>query len=82
MSVLARNESESKENILFIKGAPDYLLERTDKIMNTTGEVVTLNKAQRESLLDEVKRLAEKGLRTLAICVSEDSGELKDYNGP
>jgi len=26
--------------------------------------------------------LAEKGLRTLAICVSEDSGELKDYNGP
>jgi len=44
MSVLARNESESKENILFIKGAPDYLLERTDKIMNTTGDIVTLNK--------------------------------------
>jgi Ca2+-transporting ATPase len=26
--------------------------------------------------------LAEKGLRTLAICMQEDCGPLADYNGP
>jgi Ca2+-transporting ATPase len=33
-------------------------------------------------LLDSIKHLAEKGLRTLAICIQEDCGELSSYNGP
>jgi hypothetical protein len=28
------NEGKAPKNLMFIKGAPDYLLERTNKIMN------------------------------------------------
>lgn len=82
MSVLVRNPKEGKENMLLIKGAPDYLLERSDRMMNANGDLVKLSGAQKEQLMDQVKRLAEQGLRTLAICVSEDTGVLKDYDGP
>jgi Ca2+-transporting ATPase len=41
MSVLA-NQKNSKGNVLFIKGAPDYLLEKSSSILNSNGEVVPL----------------------------------------
>jgi Ca2+-transporting ATPase len=44
MSVLVKNPKEFKDNVLFIKGAPDYLLERSDRIMNSEGKVVKLSK--------------------------------------
>lgn len=39
MSVLVNSKNE-KGNVLFIKGAPDYLLEKSNQIMNVDGEVV------------------------------------------
>lgn len=39
MSILVKPKNGEK-NLMFIKGAPDYLLERTNKIVNTNGEVV------------------------------------------
>ena len=41
MSVLARSKND-KENLLFIKGAPDYLLEKSNMILNSNGDVVPL----------------------------------------
>ena len=73
MSILVKNKKGGK-NIMFIKGAPDYLLERTNKIVNNKGEVVSMSSSDKARVLDEVKNLAEKGLRTLAICVQEDCG--------
>lgn len=81
MSVLASCPSE-KGNLLFIKGAPDYLLEKAKHIMNCEGKTVDLKAEDKTKLLASVKSLAEKGLRTLAICVQEDCGELKTYDGP
>ncbi len=46
MSVLVK-ERGSPKNIMFIKGAPDYLLERTNKIMNTSGRIVELNPSEK-----------------------------------
>jgi magnesium-transporting ATPase (P-type) len=34
MSILVK-EAGARKNVMFIKGAPDYLLERTNLIMNT-----------------------------------------------
>ena len=53
---------------MMIKGAPDYLLERTDKMYNSKGEVITLNKEDKLKIMQSITLLAEKGLRTLAIC--------------
>lgn len=39
MSVLVSSNSE-KGNLLFIKGAPDYLLEKSNSIMNSNGEII------------------------------------------
>lgn len=41
-----------------------------------------MSAAEKEKLLDSIKHLAEKGLRTLAICIQEECGELASYNGP
>lgn len=68
MSVLASSPSE-KGNLLFIKGAPDYLLEKAKHIMNCEGKTVDLKAEDKAKLMASVKSLAEKGLRTLAICV-------------
>jgi Ca2+-transporting ATPase len=43
---------------------------------------VPLEANDKKKILDYVKTLAEKGLRTLAICIQEDCGELSGYNGP
>lgn len=66
---------------MFIKGAPDYLLEKTDYIMNNQGRPIRMNRQDKDKLLNQIKSLAEKGLRTLAICIQEDCGELADYDG-
>lgn len=39
MSVLMKNKNAA-DNILFIKGAPDYLLKASKKVMNKDGEIV------------------------------------------
>lgn len=67
MSILVKHR-DAKENIMFIKGAPDYLIERTNKMVNVRGEVVELSANDKNRLLDSIKELAKKGLRTLAIC--------------
>lgn len=41
-----------------------------------------MSAAEKEKLLNSIKSLAEKGLRTLAICVQEECGPLNDYDGP
>jgi Ca2+-transporting ATPase len=46
MSILV-HEKNAPKNIMFIKGAPDYLLERTNKIMNTAGKVIEMNSGEK-----------------------------------
>lgn len=39
MSVLVKSNTTNK-NVLFIKGAPDYLLKASKKVLNKDGEIV------------------------------------------
>ncbi|EAR82769.2 sarco/endoplasmic reticulum calcium-translocating P-type ATPase (macronuclear) [Tetrahymena thermophila SB210] len=81
MSVLLKCKSSNK-NVLFIKGAPDYLLKASKKIMNKDGEVVDFTAATKTAFENQIKEYAKAGLRTLAICVKYDTGALVDYTGP
>eukprot|EP01017_Pseudomicrothorax_dubius_P040984 TRINITY_DN650_c0_g1_i1.p1 TRINITY_DN650_c0_g1~~TRINITY_DN650_c0_g1_i1.p1 ORF type:complete len:1018 (+),score=363.95 TRINITY_DN650_c0_g1_i1:151-3204(+) len=80
MSVLALDR-ETKSNVLFIKGAPDYLIAKSKGIVLNDGSVISLDEASRKRLEKEVERLASKGLRTLAICEKRDIGDLSNYDG-
>lgn len=81
MSVLALNK-QTNQNLLFIKGAPDYLLKSSKKVLNKQGEAIDFTAESQAMFLEKVKDYAKKGLRTLAICVKYDAGKLNGYDGP
>eukprot|EP00954_Amorphochlora_amoebiformis_P004248 331874-Amorphochlora_amoeboformis.AAC.1 len=73
MSVLVNiSGTESKSNILLVKGAPEMLLERCDRIMLQDGTVEKLTAADRKSLLDLNKNMAATPLRVLGMALKED----------
>ena len=78
MSVLALDKSTNK-NVLFIKGAPDYLLKASSKVLNKDGEVIDFTPSSKTAFENKIKEYAKKGLRTLAICVKYDTGVLANY---
>jgi len=81
MSVVCRDRKTNK-NIMFVKGAPDYLIAGARSALLRNGKVVPLSEIAKQTLIDKVNALAHKGLRTLALCYKEDCGVLNDYNGP
>lgn len=81
MSVLVREEKLNK-NVMFIKGAPDYLINKAGEVLLSNGQKTHLSEAEKKSVHSKVNEMARKGYRTLAICVKEELGELSDYNGP
>ena len=80
MSVLCKDNKTNK-NIMFIKGAPDYLIKEAGSVLLRNGEIAPIDENNRKQLLDKVNNLAQRGLRTLALCYKEDCGPLSDYNG-
>jgi hypothetical protein len=81
MSVLAKDKSKNGNYVQLIKGAPDYLLESAKHVLTRSGNVVPLTPEAKKEFLRSVKEVAKKGLRTLAICIKLDVGELAGYNG-
>jgi P-type Ca2+ transporter type 2C len=81
MSVLCQ-QSGSRRNTLFVKGAPESLLARCSRVQEADGFVVDMTSAAREAILKENDGLAKQALRCLAIAVkTDDLGELQDYDG-
>lgn len=80
MSVLCKNNEKS--NMMFIKGAPEYLMSKSSKYIVKNGELKTLNENDKKNINKEILKLAQEGLRTLAICVKFDCGKLNTYDGP
>ena len=63
---------EDGKHYAFIKGASEYILEISDKIMNLkTGEVVPKNDEQKKKLEDVIQSFAEKALRTIGVAFKE-----------
>lgn len=80
MSVVCKNKKTGK-NVMFIKGAPDYLIKGAQGVVLKNGSVAPLNADGKKLLLERVNHMAQKGLRTLALCYKEDCGALRDYTG-
>jgi P-type Ca2+ transporter type 2C len=80
MSVLCRHQNDS-ENILFIKGAPDYLLKKSGQFLTKSGSIEDLTEKKKEEFYENIKSMAKEGYRTLAICVKFETGLLKNYDG-
>mmetsp|Transcript_28004 Transcript_28004/g.69929 ORF Transcript_28004/g.69929 Transcript_28004/m.69929 type:complete len:1068 (-) Transcript_28004:729-3932(-) len=81
MSMLAK-ERGAKTNLLFCKGAPESILDRCDTLMLPDGTLARLTDAMRHTIAREVDDMAGEALRTLAMAIRFDCGELRDYNGP
>ena len=79
----AKTTGSSNGNVLFVKGAPEGLLERSTHVMLESGEVVKMSKALREDLLETIEEMSDKALRCLGFAMRDDLSavDLDDYDG-
>lgn len=87
MSVLVRsNRSDnfSLENMLFVKGAAELVLERCTKLMLSNGNIVPITDSLRLHLEKKVSEMSKKPLRCLALAFKygESLGELNHLKDP
>lgn len=82
MSVLCK-EPAHDGNVLYVKGAPEAILDRCSKIMLPDGSTELLSDASRNAINDRILEMARDALRTLALAVKSDLEHLglHDYDG-
>mmetsp|Transcript_110980 Transcript_110980/g.237195 ORF Transcript_110980/g.237195 Transcript_110980/m.237195 type:complete len:1038 (+) Transcript_110980:153-3266(+) len=83
MSVLCSGTGQ-KGNVLYVKGAPETILERCTTIMLPDGRTEPLTEAGKKAIQETMLEMARDALRTLALAVKSDltGANLHDYNGP
>lgn len=82
MSVLCQGNEGKEGNRLFVKGAPNLLLERCTHIKFRDGTVTRLTGALRREIVEKTTELAVRPLRCLALAVKEVQDlddSLQDY---
>lgn len=57
---------------LFVKGAPDTMLDRCSNAKLNNGKIVEMSSALRQTLQERVHQYGSRGLRVLALAVVED----------
>jgi len=72
MSVLAKTKSGGT-NTLYVKGAPEQILERCTTIYTEQSGVVNLNSNIKSLITKKINEWAEDGLRVLAFAIVKDS---------
>ncbi|KAI8104565.1 hypothetical protein M9434_003120 [Picochlorum sp. BPE23] len=79
----SRKAGTSADNMLFVKGAAECILERCSTAMLSDGSVVPIDTKLRSSLSKIIDDKAEHALRLLAMAVKkgEDLGDLATYDG-
>eukprot|EP00933_Yihiella_yeosuensis_P038034 TRINITY_DN32008_c0_g1_i1.p1 TRINITY_DN32008_c0_g1~~TRINITY_DN32008_c0_g1_i1.p1 ORF type:complete len:1037 (-),score=234.98 TRINITY_DN32008_c0_g1_i1:88-3198(-) len=83
MSVLCSDPSQPDGNVLYVKGAPEGILERCTHIMLPDGSQEALTDAGRKAIQEKMLDMASDALRTLAVAAKFDlkAQNLSDYNG-
>ncbi|KAF8817917.1 sarco/endoplasmic reticulum Ca2+-ATPase, partial [Cardiosporidium cionae] len=81
MSVLCKDE-KIDGNILYVKGAPESIIERCSSCMLPDGKCFTLTDEMKQNLLKNVNFMAKEALRVLAFAISYECGSLSSYTGP
>ena len=79
MSVIVKPEEDTNE--IFIKGAPEGILESCNRVMLQNGTIVNMSSDFKNKVNGQVTEMAQKALRCLAIAYKDDH-IFKDYNGP
>ncbi|KAH8739707.1 calcium-transporting ATPase 1 [Cryptosporidium ryanae] len=75
-------ESFEDSNVLYVKGAPEGILDRCSTFMMPDGTVEPFTDSLKSLILDQVVDMANNVLRTLACAVKiEDLGDLSSYSG-
>ena len=74
MSMLRKN---NKQNILFVKGAPDVILNLSETVL-VNGNKVSLSEELRKKIIEANKTLASQALRVLAVAFREISNDAKE----
>ena len=86
MSVLVADKNSTKrkhKNELFVKGAPESVLQRCTHFLQGDGTKVLLTKKMREEIGAEIQGMSKKALRCLAMAVKDDPrtlGDLSSYD--
>jgi len=78
----SKAQAGSGKNMLFVKGAPESVLERCSHARLANGDTVALTAAQRKTILAQVAGMAARPLRCLAMAICENVGNLATYDGP
>jgi cation-transporting P-type ATPase F len=66
-----------EEQIIFLKGASESMLERCTHRFGPTGDLIGLNRAE---MLSTVEKMAEKGLRVLAFAMKKPEQEMEEIS--
>lgn len=82
MSVLCKDNAQ-EGNVLYVKGAPESILERCTTILLPDGRTEPLTDEGRKAVQAQMLDMAREALRTLALAVRTDLKDLNlsDYNG-
>lgn len=59
-------DQEGSETLVYVKGAPEVILEHCDKII-AQGKEIELDQQEKEKVLQKVEEMSKKALRTLAF---------------
>jgi Ca2+-transporting ATPase len=73
--------NENMKNHLFVKGAPDMLIERCSKLMLEDGTTIPITTALRHKLLEEFKIISKRPLRCLAFAYKSEEEEESTSGG-
>ena len=70
-------------NALFVKGAPENVLERCAKMLMPDGSVAPLSASAKKRIVDQTAAMSENALRVLAFALKSgrDLGTLETYDG-
>jgi len=78
MTTICKSKSNPKDSFAFTKGAPERILEISNRI-EVNGEIKVLDEDLREELLNKIQLRANQGYRTLAVAY-KNIEKIKDLN--
>ncbi|CAG9323786.1 unnamed protein product [Blepharisma stoltei] len=74
------NQKNTGRNILYVKGAPESIIERCSRIHLSNG-VAQMTQSMKQDALERVVGMSKQALRCIAFAYTDDCRELTDYNG-
>jgi Ca2+-transporting ATPase len=77
----AKKQASGGGNVLYVKGAPEGILDRCTHVRLEDGTTAAFTDAAKKQIKDQQGVMATQALRTLGLAMVEDTGSLSDYNG-